>query len=451
MNITRENLGELDLLIKVEVEENDYAERVAKQLKSYQQKAVVPGFRKGKAPMGMIQRLYKSAIMADEVQNAMSEALYNYIDSEKLNILGSPLSNVEKTGDLDFEKATSFTFYFDAALYPSVTLAWDKVDVKLAQIKVAAKDVDSQIENIARQYGKFETPETIGENDFVYGKFVELDKNGEAKEGGVSTFSSFELSNIKDEEIRAQIVGKKAEDKVVFNAGKAFNAENIENTLHLDAAAAKKFKADVELSISGCSRITPHEINDELFAQVFPGEEIKDAAAFKKKVTEQINKANDEQCEILFVNQVRKALIENFDATMPEAFLKRWILSRGEKDMTAEKLEAEWAEKYVPSLKWEIIDTELNKIQPIEPTQAELLDYIKDILSKNMPKQADEDDKAYADRLDSQARTIASDRNNVSQIMDKLYVQKTAALFREQVKPEVEKISAKEFAERCKE
>lgn len=451
MNITRENLGELDLLIKVEVEENDYAERVAKQLKSYQQKAVVPGFRKGKAPMGMIQRLYKSAIMADEVQNAMSEALYNYIDSEKLNILGSPLSNVEKTGDLDFEKATSFTFYFDAALYPSVTLAWDKVDVKLAQIKVAAKDVDSQIENIARQYGKFETPETIGENDFVYGKFVELDKNGEAKEGGVSTFSSFELRNIKDEEIRAQIVGKKAEDKVVFNAGKAFNAENIENTLHLDAAAAKKFKADVELSISGCSRITPHEINDELFAQVFPGEEIKDAAAFKKKVTEQINKANDEQCEILFVNQVRKALIENFDATMPEAFLKRWILSRGEKDMTAEKLEAEWAEKYVPTLKWEIIDTELNKIQPIEPTQAELLDYIKDILSKNMPKQADEDDKAYADRLDSQARTIASDRNNVSQIMDKLYVQKTAALFREQVKPEVEKISAKEFAERCKE
>lgn len=451
MNITRENLGELDLLIKVEVEENDYAERVTKQLKSYQQKAVVPGFRKGKAPMAMIQRLYKSAVKAEEVQNAMSDALYNYIDSEKLNILGSPLSNEEKTGVLDFENQSAFTFYFDAALYPTVKLAWDKVDVKLAQIKVAAKDVDSQIENIARQYGKFETPETIGENDFVYGKLVELDKKGAAKEDGVSTFSSFELSSVKDEEIRAQIVGKKAEDKVVFNAGKAFNAENIENVFHLDAAAAKKFKADVELSISGCSRITPHEINDELFAQVFPGEEVKDAAAFKKKVTEQINKANDEQCEILYVNQVRKALLDNFDAVMPEAFLKRWILSRGEKDMTMEKLEAEWAEKYVPSLKWEIVDTELNKIKSIEPTQVELLDYIKDILSKNMPKQDDEDEKAYTERLDSQARTIASDRNNVSQIMDKLYVQKTAALFREQLKPEVEKLSAKEFAERCKE
>lgn len=450
MNITREQLGELDLLIKVEVEENDYAERVAKQLKAYQHQAVVPGFRKGKAPMGMIQRLYKSAIMAEEVQNAMSEALYNYIDSEKLNILGSPLSNTEKTGDLDFENAKNFTFYFDAALYPSVKLAWDKVDAKIAQIKVAAKDVDAQIENIARQYGKFETPETIGENDYVYGKLVELDKKGAVKEDGISTFSSFEVSSIKDEEIRAQVIGKKAEDKVVFNAGKAFNAENIENIFHIDAAAAKKFKADVELSVSGCSRITPHEINDELFAKVFPGEEIKDAAAFKKKVTEQINKANDEQCEILFVNQVRKALLDNFDATMPEAFLKRWILSRGEKDMTMEKLEAEWAEKYVPSLKWEIIDTELNKIQSIEPTQEELLNYIKGILSQNMPKQADEDDKAFEERLDSQARTIAGDRNNVSQIMDKLYVQKTAALFRSQLNPEVEKISAKEFAERCK-
>lgn len=450
MNITRENLGELDLLIKVEVEENDYAERVSKQLKKYQQQAVVPGFRKGKAPMGMIQRMYKTAIMADEVQNAMSEALYNYIDSEKLNILGSPLANDEKTGAVDFENQKDFTFYFDAALFPAVKLAWDKVDVKLNSIKVPAKDVDAQIENITRQYGKFETPETIADTDYVYGKFVELDKKGAVKEDGVSTFSSFEVKNIKDEEIRAQIIGKKNEDKVVFNAGKAFAADAIEHTFHLDAAAAKKFKSDVEFTISGCSRIIPAEINADLFAQVFPGEEIKDAAAFKKKVTAQINEANDEQCEILYVNQVRKALIDNFDAAMPEAFLKRWILSRGEKDMTAEKLEAEWAEKYVPSLKWEIIESELNKIQSIEPTQNEVVDFIKGILAKSMPKQAEEDDKAFNDRLESQARTIAADRNNVSQILDKLYVQKTAALFKEQLKPEMDKITAKEFAERCK-
>lgn len=450
MNITKENLGELDLCIKVEIEEKDYAENVTKQLKKYQQKANVPGFRPGKAPFALIQRMYKNAIMADEVQNTMSEALFKYIDDEKLNIIGSPLSNEEKTGAIDFAANTNFTFYFDAALAPKVDIAWDKVDVKLAQIKVPAKDIDSQIENITRQYGQFETPEVIGENDFVYGKIVELDKNGNAKEGGVSTFTSFELSNVKDDEIRASIVGKKAEDKVVFNAGKAFSAETIEQNLHLEDAVAKKFKSDVELSISGCSRITPHEINEELFAKVFPGETIADAAAFKKKVTEQVNKANDEQCEILFVNQVRKALLDNFTAQLPEAFLKRWILSRSEKDVTAETIENEWADKYLPSLKWELLDAELNKIQSIEPTRNEIVDAIKEILSKNMPKTADEDDKAYEARIEQSAQGIADDRQNVSQLADKLYVQKTAKLFREKLNPEVEKITVKEFSERAK-
>ena len=450
MNITKENLGDLDLSIKVEIEENDYAENVKKTLKKYQQKANVPGFRPGKAPMAMIQRMYKTSVMADEVQNIMSEALYKYIDDEKLEILGSPLSNEEKTGAIDFDNQTSFTFFFDAALAPKVELAWNKVDVKLAQIKVPAKDVESQIDHITRQYGKFETPETIGENDYVYGKIVELDKNGEPKEGGVSTFSSFELSTIKDEAIRASFVGKKNEDKVVLNAAKAFSAETIENTLHIDAAAAKKFKSDVEVSISGCSRITPHEINEELFAQVFPGADIKDAAAFKKKVTEEINKANDEQCEILYVNQVRKALLDNFSAQLPEAFLKRWILSRGGKDVTAQSIEDDWAEKYLPSLKWEIIDTELNKIQSIEPTHIEIVDEVKNILRSSMPMNEGEDEKAYSERLEQTAQTIAKDGKNMGQLVDKLYVRKTAKLFREKLNPEVEKISAKEFAERAK-
>ncbi len=190
MNITRENLDDLNLLLKVEIAENDYAERVTKQLKNYQKKATVPGFRKGMAPMGLIQRMYKSAVVADEVQAMLGESLYKYLDDEKLDILGSPLSNEEKTGKIDFENAKDFTFFFDAALAPKVDIAWDKVDAKLYQVKVNPKDIDKQIEDITRRYGKFETPEIIGEKDFVYGKVEELDKDGNVKEGGVSTFTS---------------------------------------------------------------------------------------------------------------------------------------------------------------------------------------------------------------------------------------------------------------------
>lgn len=451
MNITSEKLSNLELRIKLEIGENDYKERVDRQLKEYQHKATVPGFRKGMAPMGLIQRMYKSAIVADEVQNLLGENLYKYLDDEKLEILGSPLSNDEMTATPDFAKETSFTFYFDAALAPEVNIDWSKIDVKLTQVKVGAKDIDKQIDYITRQYGKFETPETIGEGDFVYGKVVELDKAGNEKEGGVQSFVSFELDNVKDEEIRNSIIGKKAEEAVVFNMGKAFSAAEIERTLRIETAAAKKFKSDVRLTISGCSRITPHAIDAELFERVFPGETIKDEAAFRKAIGKQIERANNEQSEILYVNQVRKALLDQFNAEVPEAFLKRWILSRSKDEkLTAEQLDAEWAEKYLPGIKWELIDGALNKIEPINPTHAEVVARIKELLGRNDSRQDGEDNADYDKRLTEAAESIARDENNSRQLVDQLYVSKTFAMLKKQLNPEVEKVTAKEFETRAK-
>ena len=53
-------------------------------------------------------------------------------------------------------------------------------------------------------------------------------------------------------------------------------------------------------------------------------------------------------------------------------------------------------------------------------------------------------------RLEQAARSIAKDRNNIQQVVDKLTIDKTFVLFKEKVNPEVEKVTAKEFGERCK-
>lgn len=450
MNITRENLSDLELCIKVDIEENDYIENVNKQLKDYQKKATIPGFRKGMAPMGLIQRMYKGAIVGDAVQNTLNTSLFKYIDDEKLHILGMPMSNDEKTGEVDFSKQTLFSFYFDIAVAPEFSVAWDKVDIKYNQIKTTAKDVDAEVNNIVNRYGKFETPETVGAGDIVYGKLVELDKKGAVKEGGVDTFVSLNLLNLKDAEQMPVFEGKKAEDKVVFNMAKTFPTADIERALHMDNATAKKFKSDVELTISGVSRIIPHEINDELYEKVFPGQKFKDEAAFRKAVQKEIEKANNEQSDWLFVNQVRKALVDNFEAPLPENFLKRWFASRGEDGMTPESIEADWAEKYLPSLRWELIESKLEEIQPVEPTSNQIVDYVKDILRRTDQKVEGETKEQTEDRLEKAARSIAADRKNVQQIVDRIYADNLAKIFKDQLKPEVEKVSAKEFGERAK-
>ena len=451
MNITREKLSDLELCIKVDIEENDYIENVNKQLKEYQHKATIPGFRKGMAPKGLIERMYKPAIVGDAVQNTLNTSLFKYIDDEKLHILGMPMSNDEKTGEVDFAKGTSFSFYFDVAVAPEFNLEWDKVNVKYNQLKVTAKDVDNEMNNVVNRYGKFETPETVAAGDIMYGKLVELDKAGAPKEGGVETFVSLNLLNLKDAELMPLFEGKKAEDKIVFNMAKAFPTADIERALHIDTAAAKKFKADVELTLSGISRIIPHEINGELFQMVFPGQTVKDEAAFRKMLQKEIEKANAEQSDYLFVNQVRKALLDQFTAPLPENFLKRWFASRGDKDMTPEKIEADWNDKYVPSLKWELIESKLEEISPVEPTNNQIVDYIKDILRRNDRPVEGETKEQAEDRLEKAARSIAADRQNLGQVIDRLYADNLSKLFKDQVKPEVEKVSAKEFAERAKE
>ena len=450
MNITREKLSDLELCIKVDIEENDYIENVNKQLKEYQHKATIPGFRKGMAPKGLIERMYKAAIVGDAVQEHLNSSLFKYIDDEKLHILGMPMSNDEKTGNVDFGKQKEFSFYFDAAIAPEFSIEWDKIDVKYNQVSVTAKDVDAEMKRVVERFGKFETPETVSAGDYMYGKAVELDKSGNPKEGGIDAFASFNLANLKDTELLPLFEGKKAEDKIVFNPYKAFPVADLERALHIDNATAKKFKADVEFTLSGISRIVPHEINDELFQMVFPGQEVKDEAAFRKLLKKEIEKANNEQSDYLFVNQVRKALLDQFSAPLPEAFLKRWFASRGDKDMTPEAIETDWNDKYVPSLKWELIEEKLEEIAPVNPTQNQIVDYIKDILRKNdQPVKGETKEKAE-ERLEQAARSIAADRKNIGQLSDRIFADNLSKLFKDQVKPEVEKVSAKEFAERAK-
>lgn len=450
MNITRENLSDLELCIRVDIEENDYIENVNKQLKEYQHKATIPGFRKGMAPKGLIERMYKAAIVGDAVQEQLNSSLFKYIDDEKLHILGMPMSNDEKTGTIDFGKQKEFSFYFDAAVAPEFNIEWDKIDVKYNQVSVTAKDVDAEMKRVVERFGKFETPEAVSAGDYMYGKAVELGKNGSPKEGGVDTFASFNLADLKDAELLPLFEGKKAEEKIVFNPYKAFPVADLERALHIDNATAKKFKSDIEFTLSGISRIVPHEVNDELFQQVFPGQEVKDEAAFRKLLKKEIEKANNEQSDYLFVNQVRKALLDQFSAPLPEAFLKRWFASRGEKDMTPESIEADWNDKYVPSLKWELIEAKLEEIAPVNPTQNQIVDYIKDILRRGDKPVEGETKEQTEDRLEKAARSIAADRKNIGQLSDRIFADNLSKLFKDQVKPEVEKVSAKEFAERAK-
>ena len=84
MKITQESTGEQTAVIKVEIELEDYQEKVSKSLKDLQHKANIPGFRPGHVPFGMINKMYGPNVKFEEINKTLSEGLDEYIKSNNI-------------------------------------------------------------------------------------------------------------------------------------------------------------------------------------------------------------------------------------------------------------------------------------------------------------------------------------------------------------------------------
>ena len=160
MNVTKEMTGDLTAVLKIDVTAADYAESVEKELKEYRKKANMPGFRPGQVPMGIVRKMYEKSLCAEQVQKLMTDAMYKYIEDNKLEILGNPMANNEKTQTIDWDNQKDFTFYFDIAMQPEFQLDLAAQDVTYYDIVPTEEMLNKFIEDIQRRFGKFESPET---------------------------------------------------------------------------------------------------------------------------------------------------------------------------------------------------------------------------------------------------------------------------------------------------
>ena len=91
MNITKQQVDDLNAVVKIELQPDDYQERVSQVIRQYQKTASVPGFRPGKVPTGIIKKMYGKAVLVDELNKLLSESLGKYIYDNKLEVIGTPL------------------------------------------------------------------------------------------------------------------------------------------------------------------------------------------------------------------------------------------------------------------------------------------------------------------------------------------------------------------------
>lgn len=364
MNISLTNVDSVNAIIQISVAKADYQEKLDNAIKAFRKKANVPGFRPGTVPVGMVKKMYGKSILAEEINKMVGEGLYNYIQENKLNVLGEPLANEEKQQPIDFTIEGDYEFFFDIGLSPEIKLELsDKDKVDYYKINVDEELVDKQIESYKANYGKYEkVEEGAKETDLIKGLIAELEE-GKVKEGGISVEAGIVMpSYMKDKEEQAKFVGAKAGDVIVFNPGKAYegNEAEIASLLHIEKDAVEAIAPEFNFEITEITRYKEADLDQELFDKVFGEGNVKDEGEFKARVRETIEDQFAPDSDYKFLLDAKEVLENKVgDLQFPDAFLKRWLMTTGE-ERTAEALDAEYP-KIIADLKFHLIKEQIAK------------------------------------------------------------------------------------------
>ncbi len=363
MNVSHQNTDNLNAVISIEISKADYQDKVDKSLRAYGQKANIPGFRKGKVPFSILTKMFGKSVRVEEINRLVSEALYNYIRDNKLNILGEPMTAEDMTVDLDAQD--DFTFRFDVALAPELNVKVDKsISVPFYTITVDDDMVKRQDESFRARFGKqVSVDESTDEKDLIKGSMVELSSDGTPLEGGITVESTIVSPNyFKSDDEKAKFAGVKKGDKVVFNPSKSCNASVAElaSMLNTDKEKAANVTSDFEMTVTDITHLQPAELNQEFFDSIFGKDTVKTEEEYLAKIREMIAHQLVPESDYRFSLDSRAAIEKAVgDFELPDAFLKRWLLAT-DKERKAETIDDDYS-RMVPDLKWQLIKEQIVK------------------------------------------------------------------------------------------
>jgi trigger factor len=374
MNIIRENIDELNTVLTIKLEKNDYEEKVSKVLKDYQRKANVHGFRPGKVPFGLINKMYHKQILIEEVNKMISEGISKYMVDEKLKILGEPLPHIDDTKTIDWDNDTEFEFKLDLGMAPEIDVKVTAKDkIPFYNIKVDKDLLNKYIDNYASRFGEYVKVDVAEEKDLVKAEIIQLDMEGNPLDGGVKVEETpFLVEMIKDQDIKKQFIGIKAGDIVDTDLKKAFPSDaEISSMLKIKKERVVTLEGKFRVIVKEVNRFNKAEINQALFDKVFGEGNVKSEEEFKEKMKDEAAKVLVQDSEYRFKIDAKNALLKKFKGNLPGDFLKRWLFTINEGKFTKEDIDKDY-DHFEEDLKWQLLKDHLAAENQLQITDDDL-------------------------------------------------------------------------------
>ena len=434
MNITKEQIDNLNAVVKVAITKDDYQDKVDTILKDYKKQANIPGFRKGQVPMGLIKKQYGKAVLVDEVNKLLQDNLNKYLTEEKLDVLGNPLPKQQDNFDWDKEE---LAFEFELGLAPQFEVPL-KTKKAITHYKIIAdkKMVSEQIERIQKQYGKLINKDTVGKTDEVSGKFV-----NEAE--GIENQALLEMDKLKSKKAIESLLGKKVGDTVTLKTKGLLKEDHLlSSILGVSREKTEKLSIEVSFTISEINERQPAELNQELFDKLFGKDAITSEKELRERIKEDSEKQFEQQSDQKLINDVTEYFIDNVKFELPGEFLKKWIQRTGEKELTEEEASEEFA-KSEKGLRYQLIEGKIINDNNLQVQFDELKEFSKGFIRTQMAQFGQMDPKE--EELDSIAARVLGNQDEVKRLSEQLMSQKLLNLYKEKANLKTKEVTYENF------
>ncbi len=447
MNVSFDKTTDVTGKIVVNVAEADYAAKVTSELKKIAKTRVIPGFRQGHVPMGQLNRLFGKQVKSDVLNNEVYNAVIEHIRENKMNVLGEPLPVNVTEINLD---DNDYTFEYEVGLAPEIKVEVNKeVKLPLYGIEVSKEMIAEQDKSLCQRYASQVAGEEVEGRALVKGSIQQLNADGtiNENEGAIQVVDGIVAPfTFTSEDEKAKFMGKKLNDKVVFNPFASCNGNAVElaSMLHLDKEIAKDVASDFEMAIAEIIVAKDAEHNQEFFDNVFGQDKVHNEEEYEQAIAEMIKGQLVGNSISLFDRDAREYLVNTYgDFELPDTFLKKWLVARNE-ELTDENIEKEYADM-VPSLKWQLIKERVAQQLDVKVDDEDVLGYAKQIAYQQFMQYGitnmDEE------TITSTAKRILDDKNYRTQIVEQVADMKLFTAIRNNITVETQTVSLDKFKE----
>ena len=325
-NVTLEDAGPALKRMTIELPESRIKSKIEDTYTNLSNDAVLPGFRKGRAPRRLLEKRFADSIQGDVKNQLLSESYHQAIEEHELDVIGEP--DVKDIEDLVVPESGSLTYSVEVEVTPEFDLPkFDGIKVEKKTAEVTDDDVAAEIEQYRERYGKMSVAEdaTVAEGDYVQSdvKVLTGEDAGDDAEVVHEHPGAYTLVHGEDKEFKGHVAGI-----LVSDMGKQLTGKKVGDVVSISMTGPESHENDkiknspvtIKMAITHVHRLEPASVEELL-----PQFGMQTEEELNERLKTMLDQRNEQATTADMHKQVTEQLVDAVKLDLPEGLKGRQI------------------------------------------------------------------------------------------------------------------------------